>query len=239
MTSFDLIVIAVFILSIGFAVIRGALREIGTLLALGGAALGAYLLVKPLQSLTGTADSFMATAAIGAALVVVLFCLLYFGLHMGLRSVRLTGQAAQVDRIGGGLFGFLRGLVLIGLGFLAYSYYLAEDRWPPAVNGALTLPLAKGMAAFFEGFAPESTKLDATPSNAPAGEINDAALEGYDRGERSALAEIVATVTTNDVTASDATAVADVSDETSTGAALAATPDKDPIADILKESDPQ
>ncbi len=236
MTSFDLIVIAVFILSIGFAVVRGALREIGTLAALGGAALGAYFLVKPLQGVTGTADSFIATLAIGAALMGLFFILLYFALHLGLRRVRLSAQGAQIDRIGGGIFGFARGLVLIGLGFLAYSYYLAEDRWPPAVNGAVTLPLAKGMAAFFEGFAPESTRLDAAPSEAPAGEVNDVALEGYDRGERSALSEIVATVTTSDRAASE---TAGENAARPARNARATATDKDPIADILKESDPE
>lgn len=223
MTSFDLIVIAILALSIGFAVVRGALREVGTLAALVGAAAGAYFLIGPLQKTTGTADDFIATLAIGAGLLAVLFCGLYFGLHLGLRRVRLTGATARADRIGGGVFGFARGLVLIGLGFLAYSYYLAEDRWPEPVNKALTLPLAKGMAAFFEGFAPETTRLDAAPSDAPAGTVNDAALQGYDRGERSALAEIVATVTTGDANRTNG---ANASQD-------------DPIADILKDSDPE
>lgn len=234
MTTFDLIVIAVFILSIGFAVVRGALRELGTLLALALAAGGAALLVKPLQALTGTANSFLWTAMIAAILVFVLFCILYFGLHVGLTRVRLTGGAARVDRIGGGVFGFARALVLVGLGFLAYGYYLDEDRRPDAVSNALTLPVAKAMANFFEGFAPASTRLDAAPSEEPAGTSKDedenAAAEGYDRGERAALVEIVATATTTDEASADKIASPEAS--------------SDPIADILQvtdlqESDPE
>ena len=227
MTSFDLIVIAVLLLSVSFAMVRGALRELGTLLALGLAAVGAAVLVRPIQSIAGAGDSFLFTATIAAVLVAVLFCVLYFGLHVGLTRVQLTGGARRVDRIGGGVFGLARGLVLIGLGFLAYGYYLDEERRPDAVTKALTLPLAKGMADLFESLAPASTRLDAAPSDAPAGAGEDdqnAAAEGYERGERAALAEIVATATTS-------------SEPQPANAPAAAT--DDPIAELLNESAPE
>ncbi|MBB5519923.1 CvpA family protein [Amphiplicatus metriothermophilus] len=247
MTVFDLIVIAVLLFSIGFAIIRGAVREIGTLAVLGLAIGGAALLTGPIQGLVGAKGSFIAAVVIGAALVALLFCGLYVGMHVGLARLRLTGQAAQADRIGGGVFGLLRGLVLIGLGFLAYSYYLDEQRWPDAVRKAWTLPMAKGMAGFFESLAPESTRLDGapsgrsapqkTPDGAPESDIEpqaDAAARGYDRGERSALSEIVATVTTSDRTGEPARGAREPARR-----ADSAGDAGDPIAAILKESDPE
>lgn len=223
MTSFDGLVIAVVLLSIGFAVIRGALREIGTLAALGVGAATAFLLVRPLQAATGLSQSFLATVGIGAALLAIGFVAAYCGLHFGLKRVRLSGQARTADRIGGGVFGFVRGLVLVGLGFLAYSYYLDEARRPESVNAAVTLPMAKSIAKVFEGFAPkQETEIDnAEPVEAPDG---NAALEGYARTDRTALAEIVTTVTT--------------SDEPRAGE-VAKTPAADPIADLLTESEPE
>lgn len=221
MTSFDGLVIAVLILSTGFAIVRGALREIGTLAALGAGAFAAFLLVKPLQAAIGIDQSFMATLIVGAVLLAAGFVLAYALLQVGLKRARMTGRALTVDRVGGGVFGFLRGLVLVGLGFLAYSYYLDETRRPESVNKALTLPVAKAMAAIFEGFAPQEKEIE--PAQ-PEEQDSNAAVEGYARTDRTALAEIVTTVTTSDnPEAKDAD-----------GAASG-----DPIADILTESDPE
>lgn len=195
MTWFDLIIVAVIVASTAFAVIRGALREVGTLAVLAGAGAGGYFLLKPVQSLLGLGDSFMTTAAVGGALAFLGFVALYFLLHAGLQRLPLSGRALTADRIGGGVFGLARGLALIGLGFLAYSYYLDEARRPAAIANALTLPMAKTAAAFFESFAPAGgADLDgATPAPDPQ---ENAAIEGYGRGDRTALAEIVSTVTT-------------------------------------------
>lgn len=221
MTSFDGLVIAVLILSTGFAIVRGALREIGTLAALGAAAGAAFFLVKPLQAATGVDQSFMATLIVGAVLLTAGFVLAYALLHLGLKRVRLAGRALTADRVGGGVFGFLRGLVLVGLGFLAYSYYLDETRRPESVNAAMTLPVAKGMAAIFEGFAPQEPEIE--PAQ-PEEQDSNAAVDGYARTDRTALAEIVTTVTTSD-------------DPEAKDAANAVS--GDPIADILAESNPE
>lgn len=220
MTSFDGLVIAVLLLSTGFAVIRGALREIGTLAALGIAAGAAYFLVGPLQAATGIGESFLTTIMVAGAILSIGFAVAYCALHIGLRRVRLDGRALAADRIGGGVFGFVRGLALVGLGFLAYSYYLDEVRRPESVNNALTLPMAKSMAAIFDRFAPQmenGEKDDETDDTQAA----NAALEGYARTDRTALAEIVTTMTTSDE-AEDVTADA--------------PPSEDPIADLLTES---
>lgn len=223
MTSFDWGVIAILALSTGFAVIRGALRELGTLAALGAGIAAAVFLAKPLQAATGVGQSFMATAAIGAALVAVGFLVGYFALHSGLKQVHLTGKGLLADRIGGGAFGFVRGLILIGLGFLAYSYYLDETRRPESVSRALTLPLADGMASLFEGLAPQALEPDASEGSTPEEADVNAAVEGYPRGDRTALAEIVTTVTTNDGPPAREESESPASD--------------DPIADLLEESE--
>lgn len=203
MTSFDFLVIFVLALSVGFAVIRGALKEIGTLLVLAAAAVGGFVLTKPFAAVFfGGKSSFLSTASIGLAVGAALFVALYAGLHVVLQRYPMTARAQQVDRIFGGVFGLARGLVLIGLGFLAYAYYLDDERRPDAVAKAITLPLAKGMAQIFEGMAPDSTRLDHRPTTKPdAGSDKkeaNAARDGYARSDRSALSEMVATVTTSD-----------------------------------------
>lgn len=229
MTWFDYLLVAVLVLSIGFAVIRGALREIGTLVVLAIAGVIVLFLIKPLQGALGPGGSLMTTVMIAGSLGVAAFAALYFFLHIGLGKLTLSAKAVRADRIAGAAFGLVRGLALVGLGFLAYAYYLDEERRPQAVNRAVTLPLAKAMAGFFEGFAPPDTKLDPTVKPRPEDATN-AALEGYGRGDRAALAEIVTTATSAEgpvVARSDAGEPTD--DE----------PAGDGIADILKESEPQ
>jgi hypothetical protein len=127
--------------------------------------------------------------------------------------VPLKGERRKADRIGGGVFGFVRGLALLGLGFLAYGYYLDPADHPRAVKGALFLPVARASADFFEGFAPEENRLDQLRPKKPQ---EDAAVRGYDRGDRTALSEIVTTVTTTDGSA-----------------------EGDPIAAVLEQTEPQ
>lgn len=197
LTSFDLLVIFILALSIGFAVIRGALKEIGTLLALAVAGVGAYALVKPMAAVFfGGSKSFLVTLGVGVGVGAALFVVLYAVLHVGLGRVALSARGVQVDRIFGGVFGLVRGFVLVGLGFLAYAYYLDDDRRPEAVSRALTLPLAESAARVFESMAPASTRIDKRREAKPAGvkESANAARDGYARGDRSALSEIVATV---------------------------------------------
>lgn len=209
MTSFDFLVIFVLALSIGFAVIRGALKEIGTLLVVAAAAAGGFLLVKPFAAVFfGGSSSFLLTLGIGLGIGGALFGVLYVALHQVLQRFPMTARAQQVDRIFGGVFGLARGLVLVGLGFLAYAYYLADERRPDAVARAITLPLAAGMAGMFEGLAPDTTRLDHKPEkktgDAPGGKEANAARDGYARADRTALSEMVATVTTSDAPRADA-----------------------------------
>jgi uncharacterized membrane protein required for colicin V production len=222
MTWFDLLVVAVLAASTAFAVVRGALKEIGTLVVLGGGAAAGWFLAKPVAAAFGAGASFLTLAAFGGVIALVAFLGLYFLLHAGLRRLPLKGASKRTDRIAGGVFGFARGLALIGLGFLAYSYYLDEARRPTAVNKALTLPLAKVAAAFFESFAPQSAG-DLDGEGPKAGANENAAADGYGRGDRAALAEIVSTVTTSDGAPPPAAAPA-------TG---------DAIASALSELDPE
>jgi uncharacterized membrane protein required for colicin V production len=197
MTWFDLIIVAVLGASTGFAVVRGALKEVGTLFVLGGAAAAGWFLAKPFAAFFGAGASFLTLAAFGGAIALLAFAALYFVLHVALRRLPLKGAAARTDRIAGGVFGLVRGLALIGLGFLAYSYYLDEQRRPNAVNRALTLPLAKSAAGFFEALAPASAS-DLDGEGPKAGAKENAAAQGYGRSDRAALSEIVTTATTSD-----------------------------------------
>jgi len=197
MTWFDLLVIVVLALSIGFAALRGAIRELATLLALGAAALLAFLLFKPLLGVLGLEGSIFGMAGLSAILLGVIFIALYIAFHLGLKRVSLSPDMARIDRIGGGVFGLLRGLALVGLGFLGYAYYADEQHRPDAVNEAMLLPVAQGAANFFESLAPAHDSQDIITPDKIDKKVN-AANDGYARGDRAALHEIVSTTTSDD-----------------------------------------
>ncbi len=216
MTVFDALLLGIIAISVLFAAIRGAVKELTTLVILALAGLGAWLGTPPALAAIGKQGSFFSTAIVGAVIVVIIFLALYFLTHRAMDRIKLTGRQRTADRIGGGVFGLVRALALIGLGFLGYGYYLDEANQPDAVRGAMLLPLATSTAGFFERLAPATKDLQSKPEE-PETEVS-AASEGYDRRDRAGLEEIVTTMTTNDR-----------EDAPSSG---------DPIADILvKESD--
>lgn len=226
---FDFLFFVVVGLSTAFAVLRGGLRELSTLLALAVAGGVTLLLIEPALAITGQGGSFFGTAIIAVILIAVFFIAAHIGFHIGLKRFPLAGRASLIDRIGGGVFGFARGLVLVGLAYLGYSYYLDEAKQPEEVRTAMTRPIAAGMASWFESFTPESADLDAPVTAPQLGDDEDAGLSGYDRGDRNGLNEIVTTVTTTDPAI--AASSPDAQD------AAQAEEEDDPIADILNEED--
>ena len=194
MTVFDALLLAVLGFSIFFAAMRGAIRELATLAGLAIAALVAWFGAKPLVALLGKDGSFLMTVAATGMLGILAFGGFYFLIHKGLLRLKLTKKQKTIDRYGGGVFGLIRALALIGLGFLGYGYYLDAQNQPDAVKKAFLLPVATASAGFFEQFAPRASNLGGTAKEEPA----DPARQGYGQAARSGLKEIVTTVTTSD-----------------------------------------
>ncbi|MEO1251351.1 MAG: CvpA family protein [Pseudomonadota bacterium] len=192
---FDLLFLAVVGVSTAFAVLRGGLQELSTLIALGVAAGLAWIAAPGLIGILGLSGSFFGAVIIAVVLLGGFFIAAHIGLHLILKRFPMTRKMRLYNQIGGGVFGFVRGLALVGLGFLGYSYYLDESRQPESVRNAITQPVAAGVAKIFESMAPASTELNGVSAPKPD---ENAALDGYRRADRSGLDEIVATVTTTD-----------------------------------------
>lgn len=216
MTGFDLLLLGVFAVSIGFAVLRGAVREIGTLIALLFGVLMAWIFTDALLSAIGKED-FIATVGIAATLIAAGFIAAHIAITFFSGKIRLEGRAVLFDRIGGGVLGFIRAYALIGLAFIGYGYYLDADSRPDGVRNAALLPLASGAANVMRAFAPGDPLEDGAPAlrnsealrnsqavpntlpdignQATSGQIVSSEIGAADR---RALNEIVATATTRD-----------------------------------------
>ncbi len=233
---FDILVLAVVALSTAFAALRGGLRELSTLVALGIAGGLTLLLIEPILNVTGQAGSFFGMVIIAGVLIAGFFILAHIGCHLVLKRMPLENNAKLYDRIGGGAFGLFRGLVLIGLGYLGYTYYLDEAQQPEEVKTAFTRPVAAGMAHWFESFTPEQAYIENANDEAEDDAV-DASLNGYDRGDRNGLSEIVTTATTTDPLI-EATAGENPESEDETEESVDEL-SVDAIADILIEDESQ
>lgn len=190
---FDILFLLVVGLSTLFAALRGGIREIITLLALAAAGGLAWITVPGLLSVTGIGGSLIPTVIVAVALLAVYFIAAHLAMHFGMKRFPLKNRAALTDRIAGGVFGFLRGLVLIGLVFLGLTYVLGEEQQPDAVQNAVSRPLVASVAGWLDGFAPKETTFENIEFDA-----DDASVQGYRRIDRDGIEDIVTTVTTDD-----------------------------------------
>jgi membrane protein required for colicin V production len=226
MTSFDALLIAVFAISIFFAAIRGATRELGTLISVLLAGLIAWISLKPVLGLFGATGSFIAGALAIAIVSAVSFIVFQIIASKLIARFAPTGRARRFDRIGGGVFGFVRALLLLGLAYLGYGYYLDEASRPESVKNAALLPLLDGAANMIEKLAPDlddaATETgDDDDESTPEETTTQAQETSYDRQDRASLSKLVTTVTTTDENAARPTAVAPPqSDDTDAIAAI-------------------
>jgi len=156
MNTLDIIVVAVLVLSAGFAYMRGFVRELLAIVAWVGAAFAAfygYAHVAPF------AERFLpkgpiANVSAGAAVFIVALIVLSIITGSVAKQVAQSGLSS-VDRLFGLLFGLARGAVLVALGYIALAWYLPPDKPRPHwVAQARTLPLLQSGASMLESLVP-------------------------------------------------------------------------------------
>ncbi len=143
MNGLDLAVVTVIVMSGVFAFARGFVKEALSIVAWAGAAFAAlygsaYLLPAAGRSLPKSSVTPVVAGIILFLVVLVMLSLLTSALS---RRVKQSGLSA-VDRSLGLVFGLVRGVVLVCLGYLALSWALPPDeRQQPAwMANARTLP---------------------------------------------------------------------------------------------------
>lgn len=162
----DLIVVAVILLSGVFALARGFVKEVLSIVSWVGA-IFATLYGFPIAS--GFARQFISSpliadgAAGGTLFLVSLFALSFVS---GLIANRVRGSTVgSVDRSLGFVFGLLRGFVLVSIAYLAMSWALPPGEQPAWVRQAKTIPLLERGSAMLVAVAPKEFR---TPEPAPA-----------------------------------------------------------------------
>ncbi|MEO1014380.1 MAG: CvpA family protein [Pseudomonadota bacterium] len=192
MTLFDAAIVALVAVSVALAAYRGGLAELGALLALAIGAGAGLVGAAPAAAAIGRGDSTITLIVAGAAIAGVVFLAALVGANVLIGRIQMDQRQRLADRVGGGVFGFVRAFALIGLAFLGYAYYQDAESRPAIVKNAALLPFAEAAAGVIEGFAPAREPL--AGADAPVNLGPDAAIAPDSADRPDAVAAILADV---------------------------------------------
>ena len=159
MTLFDLIVLVLLAVSALVGFIRGATRELITVIAFIVAALAAVFLLRFTGPIArGAIDPNWAGNAVA---ILVVFLAVYILLRVGgaaiTKRIHQTQALGTADRVAGIGVGLLRALVLIGVFHLVFHAATPEERLPRWMTDAAAYPLSSAAASGVRLFARESS----------------------------------------------------------------------------------
>ena len=199
---FDIVVLAVLLVSGGFGFVSGATREMVRALSF---LLAAILAIYGLRWTAPLGRDLIdpdwgGTVLAGLVTFVLVYALLRITGGRLVKGVQGAPVLGILDRSIGLGFGLLRALVVLGALHLVFHAATPPDRVPKWMTGAALYPLTKASAQVLEAFAPKG--LDMADKLGPSlqdavregsaterGDSRDA--QGYDPRERSRLDDLV------------------------------------------------
>ncbi len=201
MTLFDIIAVLILGVSVLVGFLRGALREVTTVISF---VLAVAIAIFALR-LTGPIARAVVHphwAATGVALVIVFLAayiacrVLAANLMRGVHSVRALGA---VDRIVGSGFGLVRGLVVLGVFYLAFNLAPPPMGTPAWIADAKLYPLAHACADRLRALAPRGSAIagrlapalaNAVEAGSDSSEGGQSSQSGYDATAKKGLDDV-------------------------------------------------
>lgn len=170
LTAVDLLVIGVVLISAGFAMFRGLIRETFAILEWVA---GGYVALRFTPVFQPLLNGAIKPAWLEWVLVFIGTFLLVF-IPLSIMSHRLSEMVKQsdigpVDRVLGLVFGVARGLVIVGLAYLAFSVLVPLKDHPASLTQARSFPLIRNTSEILRELAPRGI----LASNANASENGD------------------------------------------------------------------
>jgi membrane protein required for colicin V production len=158
-TFLDCLIVLVIIISAGYAAWRGFLWETLTIFEWVAAAFaclyfGPYL-IPMMRSLVS--QPWLASVLAYAAVFLAVFIPLAFMSHRFSESVK-NSPIGPLDRAAGVAFGVVRGLVIVGLAYLAYTYFNPIREQPRWLTEAELLPVVQSTAEVLLSVVPDAPK---------------------------------------------------------------------------------
>jgi membrane protein required for colicin V production len=214
-TLLDIVLIVVMLISGLLAMVRGFMREVLSIIAwvlAAGATLYAYSKLLPLAKQYFNNDIVAAVAVIGGVFLLTL--LVVSVLTVRISDMVLDSRVGALDRTLGFLFGLGRGLVIVVVAFMFFSWLVPDRSQPEWVKSAKSRVVLTGTGQWLMSMLPEdpeSTILKKlkrprpedteTPDNAPdqhseldrpgAGHGDGHGDAGYDHSNRAAMKQLL------------------------------------------------
>jgi len=176
-TFVDVLVLLAVVVSCAYAAWRGFLSEVLGIFAWAAAAF-ATLYFGPwlIPLMRGVIETpWVASLAAYAGIFLVVVIPLSFIGHRFSETVKHS-PIGPLDRALGIAFGVVRGLVIVGVAYMAFTYFVPIKEHPKALTEARSLPLIQSSAEVLLSLAPESTLRDFASTPPAKGERRHDAL---------------------------------------------------------------
>lgn len=173
LTALDVLVILTVIASAGYATWKGFLSETLTIFDWLAAAFGCLYLGPYLSPMMRgvVATPWLASLIAYAVVFLIVFIPLSFMSHRFSESVK-NSPIGPLDRALGLAFGVVRGLAVVALVYLGYTYFVPVLEQARFVREAQTLPMIQSTSAVILSLVPSRAKSDfAFGSGGPAEKI--------------------------------------------------------------------
>ena len=156
-TFLDCLIVLVIIVSAGYAAWRGFMWETLTIFEWVAAAFACLYFGHYLIPMMGSLVSLPWLAAVlaYAAVFLTVFIPLAFMSHRFSESVR-NSPIGHLDRAAGVAFGVVRGLVIVGLAYLAFTYFVPIRQQPRWLTEAELLPMVQSTSQVLLSVVPDA-----------------------------------------------------------------------------------
>lgn len=155
-TFLDCLIVLIIVVSAGYAAWRGFLWETLTIFAWVAAAFAClYFGPYVIPLVRGMVDqSWLASLLAYAGVFLAVFIPFAFMSHRFSESVKHS-PIGPLDRAAGVAFGVVRGMVLVGLAYLAFTYFVPIRQHPHWVTEARLLPVVQSTADVLLSVVPD------------------------------------------------------------------------------------
>jgi membrane protein required for colicin V production len=204
----DLILVAIMLVSGLLALMRGFTREVLSLVAWGCAAAAAFFAIHS-QGLLDLANQYIKPeiaakiAVAGGVFIIVLIIISIISVKIS--DLVVDSAVGVFDRTLGFAYGLVRGLVLVVIAYMIYSYLVPPDRQYAGVRNAHTLPIILSVAEMVKSVIPPDIAESITnatnvgssegqktePTTGGAGQPDQPEQPGYQNDETQGLDQLI------------------------------------------------
>lgn len=180
---FDLIIIALLLISVGLGFIRGFCNEIFTLIGWIGAVIATIFFTPVMRDIGRSLieQKWLADLATATVIFIATMALFTTLSHLVTKGIHVT-RLGIIDRSLGFGFGLLRGIVMAGLCFLLFAYVFSDvKKRPDFIQEARTRPFLEMSARWMKAILPLDTKIVITVKDQES--ALDKMIEGDETGK--------------------------------------------------------